>query len=341
MKGSILVVDDRPENLRFLSTLLTEQGYEVRRAIDGQIALNAARSNPPDLILLDVRMPDLDGYEVCGQLKELENVRSIPVIFLSALNEAIDIVRAFQVGGADYITKPVKFEEVLVRVENQLTIRRLQQQLERQNQQLKQEIYDRRQVEAALQKANQALQNANQALQNANRELQRFTDIDGLTQVANRGKFDNDLRQEWLRMAREQLPLSLIVSDVDRFRDYNQTYGPQAGDECLRKIARAIGEALNRPADLVARYGGDEFAVILPNTTNRGAIDVAEAIQLAVSQVGGARFTLSLGVGTTIPEPDSTPEGFLDAIERVLDEVTARGDTGEIVAVREFPPDLR
>ena len=110
MKGSILVVDDRPENLRFLSTLLTEQGYEVRRAIDGQIALNAARSNPPDLILLDVRMPDLDGYEVCGQLKELEDVRSIPVIFLSALNEAIDIVRAFQVGGADYITKPVKFE---------------------------------------------------------------------------------------------------------------------------------------------------------------------------------------------------------------------------------------
>ena len=326
MKGSILVVDDRPENLRFLSTLLTEQGYEVRRAIDGQIALNAARSNPPDLILLDVRMPDLDGYEVCGQLKELENVRSIPVIFLSALNEAIDIVRAFQVGGADYITKPVKFEEVLVRVENQLTIRRLQQQLERQNQQLKQEIYDRRQVEAAL--------------QNANRELQRFTDIDGLTQVANRGKFDNDLRQEWLRMAREQLPLSLIVSDVDRFRDYNQTYGPQAGDECLRKIARAIGEALNRPADLVARYGGDEFAVILPNTTNRGAIDVAEAIQLAVSQVGGARFTLSLGVGTTIPEPDSTPEAFLDAIERVLDAVKARGDTGEIVAVGEVPPDM-
>ncbi len=131
IKGDILIVDDTAENLRFLATTLTEQGYDVRSAISGSLALMGAQAAPPDLILLDIKMPDMNGYEVCKQLKTLEKTCEIPVIFISALNEVLDKVKAFSVGGADYITKPFQMEEVLARVENQLTIRRLNQELEK------------------------------------------------------------------------------------------------------------------------------------------------------------------------------------------------------------------
>ncbi|MBF2048632.1 MAG: response regulator [Elainella sp. C42_A2020_010] len=151
LRGNILVVDDTPNNLRLLSAMLTEQGYEVRRVISGQMALKTAAANPPDLILLDIKMPDMNGYEVCQHLKASERTREIPVIFISALDEVLDKVKAFAVGGIDYITKPFSEEEVFVRVENSLTIRKLQKQLQEQNERLKQEIAERQQIEAKLQ----------------------------------------------------------------------------------------------------------------------------------------------------------------------------------------------
>ena len=125
-KGNILVVDDTPDNLRLLSAMLTQLGYEVRRVINGQTALKTAQAAPPDLILLDIMMPDMNGYEVCQRLKASEQTRDIPVIFISALDEVLDKVKAFAVGGVDYITKPFSEEEVFARVETNLTIRRLQ-----------------------------------------------------------------------------------------------------------------------------------------------------------------------------------------------------------------------
>ncbi len=132
-KGNILIVDDLPDNLRLLSETLTERGYEVQCAINGKLALMAVENAPPDLILLDIKMPGLDGYEVCTKLKSQESTSSIPVIFLSALDDVFDKVKAFSVGGVDYVSKPFQVEEVLARVENQLTICRLQKQLEHQN----------------------------------------------------------------------------------------------------------------------------------------------------------------------------------------------------------------
>lgn len=129
--AEILIVDDTPNNLRFLSKMLTEQGYEVRKAINGQMALKSVQSEPPDLILLDIMMPDLNGYEVCCELKSDPRTQDIPVIFLSALDEVMDKVKAFKVGGIDYITKPFQFEEVLVRVKTHLTLRQLTQNLEK------------------------------------------------------------------------------------------------------------------------------------------------------------------------------------------------------------------
>ncbi|NEP84343.1 MAG: response regulator [Okeania sp. SIO3B3] len=144
-KGNILLVDDQPENLKLLSDLLEEQGYEVQQAINGVIALQAVAAGSPDVILLDIHMPELDGYTVCQKLKAHPQTQDIPVIFVSALDETWDKVKAFSVGGSDYITKPFKTVEVLARVENQLKVRHLQlkvksleQQLEEKNQQLQQ-----------------------------------------------------------------------------------------------------------------------------------------------------------------------------------------------------------
>jgi len=132
-KGDVLVVDDNPINLDLLSGMLSERQYRVRVATNGRRALAAARSVPPDLVMLDINMPEMDGYEVCRQLKGDETTRDVPVIFISALDEAMDKVKAFESGGADYVTKPFQFEEVLARIENQLKISRLQRDLERKN----------------------------------------------------------------------------------------------------------------------------------------------------------------------------------------------------------------
>ena len=148
--ADLLVVDDTPDNLRLLSTLLSEQGYKVRKVISGQLALRVVTVAPPDLILLDINMPQMNGYEVCEKLKANPETSEIPVIFISALDEVLDKVKAFAVGGVDYITKPFQWEEVLARVKNQLTLRSLSKQLSEQNTRLQQEIRDRQQVEEAL-----------------------------------------------------------------------------------------------------------------------------------------------------------------------------------------------
>lgn len=142
IRGNILLVDDTPDNLRLLSTMLTEQGYEVRSVINGAMALMGVQAEPPDLILLDINMPQMNGYEVCQRLKVGDRTREIPVIFISALEDVLDKVKAFAVGGVDYITKPFQVEEVLVRIENQLTICRLRKQLQEQNAQLQQQMLE-------------------------------------------------------------------------------------------------------------------------------------------------------------------------------------------------------
>src|SRR5919199_5007769 len=171
-KGYILIVDDTPENLQVLSNTLSKQGYKVRCVVTGQMAIRAARSASPDLILLDIRMLDMDGYDVCEQLKQDAQTSQIPVIFLSALDEALDKVRAFAVGAADYITKPFQIQEVLARVEHQLTIRKLTKQLQAQNQQLQQEIETRKQSETQLQREVTERQRAEQALRKAYKALE-------------------------------------------------------------------------------------------------------------------------------------------------------------------------
>ena len=157
----ILIVDDQPDNLFCLSNLLTKRGYKLQRAISGQLALNAASASPPDLVLLDIMMPGMDGYQVCRKLKAESKTQEIPVIFLSALDEASEKVESFKLGGVDYITKPFEVTEVLARIENQLAIQKLQKRLKAQNALLQREIVIRTQAEERLRLLESAVVNAN------------------------------------------------------------------------------------------------------------------------------------------------------------------------------------
>ena len=311
-KEYVLVIDDTPPNLHLLITMLTRRGYQVIGVSDSLKAVSTAQTEMPDLVLLDINMPNMNGFQVCEQLKSSDRTRDIPVIFISARDEVLDKVQAFAVGGVDYITKPFQIAEVMARVENQLTLRRLQRQLQEQNERLKQEIDSRIIAETLLQEANE--------------KLGRLVNLDGLTELANRRCFDEYLEQEWQRLARERLPLSLIMCDIDFFKNYNDTYGHVAGDDCLRKVSLLIKQSVHRPADLAARYGGEEFVLVLPNTDIEGAIAIAEVIRLGLLELAiphddsavSSLVTLSMGVTSLVPVSDSHPSVLLTAADYAL-----------------------
>jgi len=325
-RGDVLIVDDTPDNLRLLTRLLEDKGYEVRSVLNGTMALTAAQACPPDLILLDICLPDLDGYAIYQALKADERTADIPVIFISAQDDLNSKVKAFEMGGVDYITKPFQSAEVVARVSNQLTLKQLQCQLQHRNSQLASEIHHRQQAELSLRRVNWKLRQINQ-------RLRRISLQDELTGVANRRCFNRYLQIEWQRCQRDHTPLSLILADVDEFKAYNDTYGHPAGDRCLQHIAQGLKQVVRRPADLVARYGGEEFAIVLPNTKLAGAEQVAESIRRQMKRLSlvhprsaiSRHLTLSLGVATTLPCLGITPDALLSLADLALYEAKDRG----------------
>ena len=318
-KATILIVDDSPMNLGVLFDFLTNAGFKVLMAKDGESAILKVKEASPDVILLDIIMPGIDGFETCRRLKANQSTQDIPIIFMTALSQTAVVVKGFELGAVDYITKPTQQEIVLARVTTHLTIQKLQHSLQQQNLQLQQEIQQRHLAEVALQQANE--------------ELQRLATLDGLTQVANRRRFDDCLNKAWQILVREHLPLSLLMCDVDFFKRYNDSKGHQAGDECLQKVAQAMTFAVKRPADLVARYGGEEFAVILPNTNAEGALTVAQEIRAAVRALAlihpqssiSQYITLSIGVSCTIPTHKSCREALISAADQALYQAKKTG----------------
>ncbi len=323
--ADIVVVEDTPANLRLLTQMLSQAGYKVRKVTSGELALQVLEQVIPDLVLLDIGLPGIDGYEVCQQLKACERTAAIPVIFLSAYDAASDKARAFEVGGADYITKPFQLMEVKVRVEHQLRLQSLRRQLEAQNHILQAAVRDR-DAEIARRQAVEA------ELQAANRQLSRLVNLDGLTRIANRRWFDQSLAQEWRRLRREQGWLSLLMMDLDYFKPYNDTYGHLQGDECLKQVARTMQQCLQRPSDLLARYGGEEFTAILPQTLAPGALAVAEKLRQAVAALqrphAASPFgivTISIGVATLVPPRTTEPTALIQRADRALYAAKASG----------------
>lgn len=274
----ILLAEDLKSNQILLRAYIEKAGHEVVIVNDGQQAVDYFINERPDLVLMDIVMPVKDGIDAAKEIKELyeEDDDWVPIIFLSAMTEAYDIVRAINAGGDDYLTKPV--DSVVLN---------------------------------AKLSAMQRISDMRHQLQDANDKLRIITLKDGLTGIANRRHFDDVLAKEIQRATRAETALSFIMCDIDSFKPYNDNYGHQAGDECLRAVAQIMEKTSNRSSDLVARYGGEEFGFILPATDEKGARSIAESIRRAVCSLGIVHnyslakeeyVTISSGIATIYPK---------------------------------------
>lgn len=278
----ILVVEDSPTALKVLCQQIERLGMVPIAARDAISGLDAYREHKPDLILLDVVLPQADGFSVAQQIRGTEaNGDWTPIIFLTVRNNDEDLARGIGAGGDDYLMKPVS--EIVLGAKLRAMLR----------------IVDMR----------RSLVSVSRRLDRANRELRRLSSQDGLTGISNRRHFDEVFSREWRRAARNRKTISLVMCDVDFFKQYNDVYGHQAGDECLIHVARCLSKQARRPGDSVMRYGGEEFAVLLPETDGRGAGLLAEKIRSAVEALAiphagsetGKVVTVSAGVASAGP----------------------------------------
>jgi len=272
-KNSVLIVDDELLNLKMLRSILHEE-YTVYTAKDGLEGIDMAVANNPDLILLDIIMPEMNGYEVLASLKANSSTWSIPVIFITGLDSKAEEEKGLSMDAADYISKPFSPGIIALRVKNQIQI-------------------------------------VNQI-----RTIEKLSYLDQLTQIPNRRSLDQQILSEWGRAIRDQIPLSLLMIDVDKFKVYNDTYGHLQGDIVLRTVAGTILQTLQRAGDFAARYGGEEFCVLLPGADLIGAMKVAEQVREAVKSLIipcengiSSKVTISVGVHSLVPKvTDTIPE---------------------------------
>lgn len=287
---TILAVDDSPENLDLIRSIL-EPFYTVKVALHGELALHIAGTQHPDLILLDIMLDDINGYEVCHRLKSDDKTRDIPVIFLTAKRSEADEVHGFKIGGSDYITKPFSPAIVLARAKTQIQL-----------------------------KAKTDL-------------LEKLASLDGLTEIPNRRAFDTAMERQFNQAKRTGIPLSLLILDIDWFKQFNDHYGHPSGDECLKRVASTLMRQTHRPEDLVARLGGEEFAILLPNTDSTGATLRAEQYREAVENLKiihaadtpSPYVTLSVGVGTVVAQTSDNPGLLLHAADNALYQAKNQG----------------
>ncbi|NJL01497.1 MAG: EAL domain-containing protein [Spirulinaceae cyanobacterium RM2_2_10] len=305
-KADILIVDDTPENLKLLSTMLAAQSYKVRSVTSGVRAIQVAKTVQPDLILLDIKMPTMDGYQVCQQLKHGTSTSEIPIIFLSALDETFDKVKAFNVGGIDYITKPFQLEEVLVRIETQLQLQTARRSLQALNDDLEQRVRQR----------TQQLEQEIAARQKAQERLLHLALHDSLTELPNRAFLMQRLQQV-LSTNKQNLDsqFAVLFLDCDRFKIVNNSLGHPVGDQLLVALSRRLQSCV--PAgSMIARLGGDEFVILLENLRNPAtAIGVVERIHAEMRlpfQLEEHQFLISISIGVVLGDHTYTqPEHLL------------------------------
>jgi diguanylate cyclase (GGDEF)-like protein len=259
-RPTILVVDDEPLYLELIAGILGDD-FRILVADEGMAGMEIAANSVPQLILLDLMMPVIDGFEVYRCLKADWRTRDIPVIFITGMGDVATETKGLRMGAVDYINKPINPDLVKARVNTQINLKLMRDQ------------------------------------------LVMLAATDGLTGLANRFHFDGMLAYEYARHLRSGEELALIMLDIDEFKAYNDTYGHISGDECLREVAKAMTKTVSRCTDLVARYGGEEFAVLMPDTSLRGAVIIAERVRISISNLAlpqkdarEGHVTASLGV---------------------------------------------
>jgi two-component system cell cycle response regulator len=294
-KKRILVVDDHEDNIELLRARLEARGYEIHAASDGQAALDQVERLIPDLILLDVMMPKMDGMEVVRRLKADKNLPFIPVIMQTALDTTANKVEGLDAGADDYITKPINFAELEAKVNALLRIKSLET-----------ELRDRKNELSVL-----------------NDKLTRISLTDGLTEIDNRRCLETRLHEMWQHSVRLHEPIALIMCDIDKFKSVNDNYGHQAGDSVLKEVARLLKEE-KREIDRVGRYGGEEFLLILQGTVLDAAVTFAERLREKVEShtftyTGGTlRRTISCGVAASPHPRVKDQEALLKAADEAL-----------------------
>lgn len=295
----ILVVEDSQSMIETLRDYLAQMGIRHPMiAQSGMEALQMFQDSRPDIVLLDAILPDVDGYEIARQIRMLERDGEwTAIIFLTSKTGDEHLARGIEVGGDDYLLKPVTQMVLSAKV------RAMQRLIDMQR----------------------SLLAVTHKLGAANKELQHLSMTDGLTGIANRRFFDEMFLREWRRCGRMQKPMSLIMIDVDHFKLFNDTYGHQVGDDCLKMVASQVALAATRAGDLAARYGGEEFALILGETDGDGAQWVANLIRQRIIDLkmahGPSSFhyvTVSCGVTSVVPTPKLSLETFLQSADHAL-----------------------
>ena len=286
--AKILLIDDSRLIAHVAKTILTKLGHEVILAQDGMAGLGAAKSEQPDIILLDLIMPVMDGYRVCQQLKEEGSTKEIPVIMLTSKAEAADKVKGLEMGALDYVTKPFDEGELVARVNTQLKLKELRE-----------------------------------ALQEKNRQLQEMANRDGLTGLYNHRYFHEQLSKDLLRARRYHESLSCVLLDIDYFKKFNDTHGHQTGDVVLSTLGHVIKDSI-RDSDFGARYGGEEFALILYHTDGPSAYEVAERLRRMVEDCevhdkgNVLHVTISVGVATFPHEAIEDSKKLIECADKAL-----------------------
>lgn len=286
---TILIVDDSRLNLRILSDILEPEAYRIASAESGKMALEFVEMKKPDLILLDILMPDINGLEVCRSLKSKESTKNIPIIFISGLDKSEDIVKGFQAGAVDYIVKPFQKEVVLARVNTHLKLSETQQKLKKRNEKLKELL----------------------------NEVEFLSFHDEMTSLYNRRYFENEL--ERLDSSR-RLPITIIVADLDNLKYVNDNFGHKKGDKYIKAAAEVLKKS-SRDEDIAARIGGDEFAVILPETGAEAAAKISNRIKNNIknyNEQNNLVRNLSLSLGYAVK---NRPEKSLDDAFKKADKM--------------------
>lgn len=313
---NILIVDDRQDNLLVLESLLEDMNCNIIKATSGNEALSLMLDNEFALVLLDVQMPDMDGFETAEFMRMNSKTRYLPIIFVTAISkEQKCIFKGYEIGAVDYLFKPI--EPIILQSKVKVFL----------------DLYNQKKLVEEQSKLLELKVKELSELREANFKLESLSTLDGLTGISNRRSFDNYIDMSLKNCARADKPISLIMADIDFFKNYNDNYGHLQGDDCLIKVAKAMASSVKRPLDFVARYGGEEFAVILPETDEEGAKIIAETIRKNVEDLkithehstAAPYVTLSLGIETMLPKADYSANELIENADKALYKAKQNG----------------